>query len=341
MFQRILVPLDGSTRAERALPIAARIARTAGGTLILLRAVIIPVGYGYGPYLMQGSAFIERDTEDELEAKRYLADISTSDALAGIPTETTVLHGAPALALLDAIPQHHVDLVIICSHGYTGVKRWVLGSVVHEIARHGSAPVLILREDHVLPVDLSSEAAPPHYTYGIVVALDGSERSLAAIEPAAWLAAALATPSAKGILHLTQVFPLPPPSELDESIDLAIREQVLSGAGKYMSRVADDLREGLAKELNLQVNWSIIVDTDVAHGLITTAEKEEASDGRYDLIAMTTHGQGRRLHWPIGTVTERVLSATTLPLLVVRPQETEPEQAEYEPAEAEPSLSKL
>jgi len=69
-------------------------------------------------------------------------------------------------------------------------------------------------------------------------------------------------------MHLTQVLPLPPTNEVDESIDLAVQGQVLAGAKKYMSRIADDLREGLAKDLNLLVNWSIIVDTDVASAVI-------------------------------------------------------------------------
>jgi nucleotide-binding universal stress UspA family protein len=338
MFERILVPLDGSTRAERALPIAARVARTTGGTLVLLRVVNIPGEHS--SHLMQGLAFIRRVTGGELEAKQYLASIAKLDALADIPIETEVLHGKPALALLDAIPEHHIDSVIICSRGHTGAKRWVLGSVALEIAQYSSVPVLILHEDHVLPPDFYPEARPPIRIFGIVIALDGSERTLTSLEPAAYLAAAMAAPTG-GILHLTQVLPLPPTSGVDESIDLAIQGQVLSAAKKYMSRLADDLREGLAKKLNLQVNWSIIVDTDVAHGLMTEAETRQASNERYEFIAMTT--QAERSHWLTSTVTEDILSVNQLPLLIVPPQETEtkPEQAELELMEAEPHLVKF
>ena len=293
---------------------------------------------GYASYLMQGLAFIQSMTESELEAKQYLASIAKLDALVDIPIETEVLHGTPALALLDAIAEYHIDSVIICSHGHTGVKRWVLGRVAQEIAQYGSVPVLIFHEENVLPLDFYPEATPPLHPFGIVVALDGSERALTTLEPAAYLAAAMAAPT-EGIMHLTQVLPLPPISEVDESIDLAIQGQVLSGAKKYMSRIADDLREGLAKKLNIQVNWSIILDTDVTYGLMTEAETREASNDTYEFIAMTA--QARRSHWPTTSVTEHILSVNQLPLLIVPPQETQPKQTEFELMEAERDLVKL
>jgi hypothetical protein len=101
-----------------------------------------------------------------------------------------------------------------------------------------------------------------------------------------------------------------------------------------MNRIADDLREDLAKKLNIQVNWSIIVDTDVAHGLMTEVETRQASNDRYEFIAMTA--QGERSHWPTSTVTEHILSVNQIPLLIVPAQE-----AETKPEQAEPYLVKL
>lgn len=328
MFQRILVPLDGSERAERALPIAARIAHATGGTIVLIQVVSIPMGYG--PYLTQSSAYIQRVTGNEVAARHYLAEVATSEILSGIPAEIEVLHGAPALSLPDTLQQFHIDLVILCSHGTTGIKRWIVGSVAQQLVKHSSAPVLILREDGTLPLGSYPDATRPLRAFAATIALDGSERALSTLEPTAHLVAALAAP-ARGLLHITQVVPLPPESELHDtdSIDHAVREQAVCQVKKYLGRIADTLREGLAKELKLNVSWSITVDPDIANSLIEVAEKGVVTDGTRiaggcDVLAMTTHGRGGRKPWILGTVTERVLGATRLPLLVVRPQASSP-----------------
>jgi nucleotide-binding universal stress UspA family protein len=75
MFQKILVPLDGSARAERAVPIAARIAQTTGGSVVVLHVVHLLVGYA--PYLVQASAFTETALNEALEhANAYLARVA-------------------------------------------------------------------------------------------------------------------------------------------------------------------------------------------------------------------------------------------------------------------------
>ena len=109
MFQRILVPLDGSTRAERALPVAAKIARASGGSVVLLRVIApVPIAYNrymsgisigglYGPAIEVPPA-VDQEAKDGArdEAKRYLEVTAASRELQGITVETTVLFGAVA-----------------------------------------------------------------------------------------------------------------------------------------------------------------------------------------------------------------------------------------------------
>ena len=127
MFKRILVPLDGSLRAERALAVAARLARTADGTVVLLQAVGIPPEYStylYGPYLAQPNVQGEDVLEaKEAAAKAYIETVRQSDKLAGVKVETKVVVGAAALAIQDIASEENVDLIAMCSHGDTGFKR--------------------------------------------------------------------------------------------------------------------------------------------------------------------------------------------------------------------------
>ena len=138
MFKNILVPLDGSTRAESALPVAARVARAYGASITPLRVVETIADHG---------AYLQPMIDDEkAEATSYLEGIARSTELAGIETRSVILVGAVAPSILAAILTSRADLVVMCSHGYTGVKRWALGSVAEKLARHAPVPFFILRE---------------------------------------------------------------------------------------------------------------------------------------------------------------------------------------------------
>jgi len=131
MFKRILVPLDGSARAEKAIPVAARIARALGGSVILLRVATAPVDTGK---YSTTSEFVEEAVDADLdEVTSYLQNIAGSGELAGIPTEVKTTIGAIAPTILSAAQSYHASLIVMCSHGYTGFQRWVLGSVADKV----------------------------------------------------------------------------------------------------------------------------------------------------------------------------------------------------------------
>ena len=209
MFQQILVPLDGSTRAERAILVAAHIAHTTGGSIVLLRGAALPSEYEpplYAAYPSRAPFFAQHMLEEELaKAQAYLTGIAQSEKLAGMRAETAVLAGAAARIILDAAKEKHVDLIVMCHHGETGGKGRALGSVAQNIARQSSVPVLVLPEGSLEPVDLHAGDA---HLLRALVALDGSPLAEAALVPAAYLVAVLAGP-AQGALHLVQVVKLP------------------------------------------------------------------------------------------------------------------------------------
>jgi nucleotide-binding universal stress UspA family protein len=324
MFERILVPVDGSTRAERAIPVAARIARASGGSVILVRVVSAPITLCPSPVQDSGGGQAAIDTHLS-EGEKYLLALTKSPDLDGVPTETMVLSGPVASTLLTVTRSSRADLVVLCSHGYTGMTHWVLGSVAEKVARHAPVPVLVLRECGPVPAGLHPD---PTHPLRVLVALDGSARAKTALEPAASLVAALAAPG-QGALHLVRVVKPTASDGEEKDLDEGTRsEPTLNKAKRYLSATVEHLRVSLVApavaSLKLPVTWSVAVDADVASALIRVAENGEDAAGAgifggCDIIAMATHGRAGMHHWAMGSITERVLHATRLPLLIVRP----------------------
>ncbi|MEO8957139.1 MAG: universal stress protein [Ktedonobacteraceae bacterium] len=331
MFQRIVVALDGSARAEQVLPVAARLARFSGGSVILLR-VVTATSHTYSgrintlagttvevmPMVVQDAI----DSEFE-EAKSSLEITAKADSLAGIQVETKVLFGAAVSGILSATHSLQGDILLMCSHGYTGLKRWRLGSVAQKVACHSPIPVLVLHEDAGLLTNLHPEGIRP---VRILVALDGAPLAEEALLPAAQLSAALSAP-AHGALHLARVLPLSVGHEYGQIDSLAIaREKALAEVRAYLTMVEQRLSAGELAHLHLLVTSSVAVDTDIAGMLLRKAENGEdrnslVSFNGCDAIAIATHGRGSFQRIITGSVTERILGVTRLPVLIVRPQE--------------------
>jgi nucleotide-binding universal stress UspA family protein len=306
MFKQILVPLDGSTLAEQALPVAARLARASSGSIVLVRVANFPVDYGGG--YTQAPLMTEQVIETELDnVDAYLKKIATSEMLAGISIKTESMFGQPLQDILSVVESRRVDLIVICSHGRTGLMRWALGSIAQGLAHQCPVPLLVLREGGQVTAISSGAIKGPICA---LVALDGSPFAETALQPAANLVAQLSAPG-EGILHLAHVI-------------THTGDEAQQSAKKYIAGVTEQLQQKL-KDLNLTITWSLLRDKDIAGAVIDVAEHndnkaiaDQASG--CDLIAMSTHGRGGLERLMMGSVTERVLHGTKLPMLIVRPQ---------------------
>ena len=325
MFKRILVPLDGSALAERALPVAARLARATGGSVVLVR--VANALFTHSSYRASAPSISEAVDAELHDMERYLNTLAGSEMLAGIETETKALFGSAAPTILSVAYSYHVDLIVMTGQGKTGLKRWVLGSVTQKVVRHSPIPVFVLHAAGPIPAGPHPDGRPLR----ALVPLDGSALAKAALVPAAQLVAELSAP-ARGALHLMRV--VKPPTLVEkqaqgdqEQIE-RLRENALHRAKTYLDSVTGHLREGPLAGLNLAVTWSVAVDDDVAQAILRMAENGEDAEGagvsgRCDLVAMATHGRSGLQHWVLGSVTERVLSASNLPILIVRPEEAD------------------
>ena len=149
--QRILVPLDGSTRAERILPPVISIAQALDSQVILFQVPIVYVsGWMTGEWLMPTHGVLATAEQD---AMAYLDYVATRLKEQGIKTSTATDTGAVAESIIDYATANHVDLIAMCTHGRTGLRRWTLGSVADRVLRAGRIPILLVRAgDHAFPI---------------------------------------------------------------------------------------------------------------------------------------------------------------------------------------------
>lgn len=306
MFMQILVPLDGSQRAEQAIPFAAQLARASGGLLFFVRVVDTPREIGATSPLAVAS-LQEMLEQEQTEAAAYLEDVTASSGLKGLKTRCAVFAGPADSVLLHVARQEGIDLVVICSHGHTGLKRWALGSIARTILRQSTLPLLLLREQHVGLQDRLGQSICAQ------VALDGSPLAATALLPAGHLVAALSAPCC-GALHLVRVVQRP----ADEK-ERTKHAAAIARAEQYLQTTRAMCLSALP---GIQVTWAVVQADDVAEALVclTTARGHTPEQHADDLIALTTHGRGGLQRWRLGSVSERVLRASTLPLLIVHPQ---------------------
>ena len=151
MFTRILVPLDGSELAEKALPLARSISQSTNAAIHLVQAVSrlteLEAGRSGGSIQV---AELERDAARQLvearvtRGKEYVGRVAAQLEKAGIEVTTAMLEGGAVENIVNYTREHGIDLVVMSTHGYGGFKRLFLGSVTDRVIRSCEVPVLVV-----------------------------------------------------------------------------------------------------------------------------------------------------------------------------------------------------
>lgn len=317
MFQHILVLLDGSWRAELALPIATRIARATGASLTLLRLVTLPPDYVWyqlePPYLAQ-----ELVDSVKLRASTYLKSKAWEIELAGIPVRTRIMPGLPLDQIQAFLEEQAIDLIILCSRGRISCRPRAQRSMALQVLQQSSVPVLVLQETLGENGTLYPRGACP---VRLLVPLDGSALAETVLVPAAFLASALSAPLS-GRLHLIRVLPFSDCTEAEGVIG-RIKKHVKDHAETYLQTISWMLGKGSLEQANLSVTTSVVLNPNVADAIVQVAEATqregamtETGEG-CDIIALTTHGLSGAYHPRTGSTAERILQEAHLPFLVV------------------------
>jgi nucleotide-binding universal stress UspA family protein len=147
-IMKMVVPLDGSQLAEAVLPLAVDLARQTGAGLHLVR-VIEP--FWTNPRLAHGGAaayfsaeqVAEYDRSTSTEARSYLAAVGERLEADGVRPAWQVLYGKPAPVIAEFAEQQQADLILMSTHGLSGIRRWAFGSVTNEVVHRSPVPVLV------------------------------------------------------------------------------------------------------------------------------------------------------------------------------------------------------
>jgi len=142
MYKRILVPLDGSALAKKALDEAERLAKFFSAEIILFQVVPFMPIYG-SPELVTPFIIDEKQKES---AERYLFNLAEELKKREFKVTTMVRTGQQvALEIIDYAKESGTDLIVMCTHGRSGITRWMLGSVTQKVLSRAETPVLLIR----------------------------------------------------------------------------------------------------------------------------------------------------------------------------------------------------
>jgi nucleotide-binding universal stress UspA family protein len=300
MTSRILVPLDGSALAERALSCAMMLAQGLSADLVLHRAISIPLDLK--DVLRDVPQDVEAQMEQlENEASDYLDEVASHINEFGLNVCTVVECGPAAEAIVDYAEQTGIQQIVMATHGYSGISRWRHGSVAERVLQSAGVPVLLVRAGEEKTDDIRQAMQCQR----IMVPLDGSSVAEQVLPPAISVAQAL---DAEIVLFRVPIAHISGSLSGDWALPLEGTLETANGiAGVYLDSVAEHLRE-----------QGIEVSTAMRMGGVANVIIEYAEANEIDLIAMCTHGRTGLARWTLGSVADRVLRAGHIPLLLVR-----------------------
>lgn len=144
-LRRILIPLDGSALAEKALAGGMELAQSSGAEIWLMQSVELPEYWGEEYAGMHAMPSLISTEEQEAAAREYLLHVAEGLVEAKVPTQIVVTTGHAASAISDVVADNGIDLIVMSTHGRSGLSRWVFGSVAEKVVRLAECPVLLIR----------------------------------------------------------------------------------------------------------------------------------------------------------------------------------------------------
>lgn len=310
MFARILVPLDGSALAEAILPQVTELATLHGAEVVLLRVALA--------HTFPGTNQTEAQVQAVQEAEAYLAGVLQSLLAGGIKAQHVVRYGHAAEEIVDQAETGCADLIAMSTHGRSGLRRWMLGSITEKVLRAATVPVLLVRTRGDLSVEAASEArllpatAPrqgvqfiPTAIHHILCPVDFSQDSQDIAEYAGTLA--LRFGADLTVLHAVydplditcSHIPHPPLEQLREEM-IGVAEQTLQ---RLVSRKLRRLPRAKA----------VVVAGSPGHQITRYAREHGV-----DLIVMGTQGLSGLNHMLMGSTAERVIRQASCPVVSIR-----------------------
>jgi nucleotide-binding universal stress UspA family protein len=284
-IDEIVIPLDGSKEAESVLPYVRDLAPKFNSRVHIL-------GIGIGKKTRRVNRLLEdyiNRTANELRSQN-------------IKAEPVISHGVAADKILDYSTEIESDLIIMATHGRSGITRWWMGSVAEKVISEATAPVLLIRSKRRRTTAAADKTASIHK---ILAPLDGSDVGESALR----YAEALAIIS-QATINLVQV--VSPPGTVEANLlggpDWRKFIKAMRDAGEnYLKSIAERF-----KSKDVKVTYEVLTG-DPADKIV-----EYAADKGVSLIAMSTHGRTGLARWVLGSVADKVLHGARIPILLIR-----------------------
>ncbi len=313
MFQRILVPLDESALAECVLPHVAAVAQISGAQVILLR--VLEDKLATPAAQPQASDPLQWEIS-KTKAGKYLSGVSARLQEAGISSQAELLEGESAECVINYVRDHDIDLIILSSHGQSGISGWHLGGIGQKVVLRAHVAIMIVRAYQTAPEDITARYRK------LLVPLDGSPRAECVLLAAKSIAQ---RHQAELILAHVVVKPEMPRRAPLNPDEIELTEKLIEYNQREARHYLDELGGQLASE-GLMVGSRLLVSDNVAKALHDLTEQEEA-----DLVILSAHGCCCVTKWPFGGTVINFITYGNTPLLVVQDlaiYELEPSWAE-------------
>lgn len=301
MYSKILIPLDGSKTAEKALPYARYLAGKFKIPVELL--AVVDIAEMAAHMAAERARFLDTLVEDSMrDSETYLRDVTAT--FSGAKVTHQVLKGRAEDAIIERGEADKNALIAMATHGRSGLNRFLLGSVAEKVLRGSVNPLLLVRATE----EIKGEGEAGFKT--IIVPLDGSELAEGVLPAVADLAKNL------GIeVTLIRAYHIPYNAYAgNEGLYAVDYEALISGvrdeANEYLEKKAAEV-----KKLGVEKVSCVSKEGFAGDEIIKLAN---ATPG--DLIAMCSHGRSGVKRWVLGSVTETVVRHTNDPVLVIRAQ---------------------
>jgi nucleotide-binding universal stress UspA family protein len=296
MFEHMLVPLDGSSLAECVLPHTVALAQAFGSRVTLLQVLergptydlarsVDPVGWNLR----------------KAEAEAYLGGWAARLRKFGFLIESRLLEGHAAEQIIEFAHGHDVELIVLSSHGRSGLSGWNISSVVQKIVLRAYIPAMIVRAYQPCTGDLGSL----RYRQ-LLVPLDGSQRAECVLPLVTTLARFHGCQLLLAHLVCRPEIPRRVPLTLDEI-------ELVNELTERNRLVASSYLEKIRSQLSVDVETRLLVSDDITATLHDLVEEEDVA-----VVVLGAHGYSGRTKWPYGSVALSFIIYGTTPLLIVQ-----------------------
>lgn len=284
-YEKILLSLDGSSLAERAIPYAKAIATRKKGCEVVVFSV--------------GTSTVRFDRPLDV----YLDSVAKELTAAGIKASTATAYGGAAEQIVEYADNKKMDLIVMSTHGYSGIKRWVMGSVAQKVLSATCVPILLVKS--------KAPPVPRVELRKILLPLDGSTFSEIALSHVEAIAE-----GSKAEIILVRVTE---PPIIEVPVEAAMfqtaadfRDKLVRGTHQQAGEYLEKVKASLGKK-------GIKATAQVLQGKAAQKIMEVAQGENADMIVMGTHGRSGVSRWAHGSVASRVVEDSVQPVLLIRP----------------------